>query len=625
MSLSAKAGSFALRTSTGSQAVTGVGFQPKAIVFFMNQLTADGSAVNAYRSIGFAVSSTQRGTVCLVSLDAQATSDSYKGSSTTRCIRLLDTAGTVVLSVDFVSMDADGFTISVATSDATAYIVNYLALGGADLTDAFVGSFATGGATGDVAVTGVGFMPDAILTIGAGLAPGVNAAQTLGLAAASTSAAMANRSRDGQATMDSASFVKSGDVYALITGAADTLYHEATLKSMDADGFTVTFGINGGSSYTVVFLALKGGQYKAGVDTQATSATTKGTTGVGFTPAALLLMSVNLAASTAVQAGCRSTLGIASGITAQATLWCGDSDNVPDSLVDSDLDRGNVIEMMTEGTPTLDAEAHLESFDSDGFTLHWTTADAVAREFAYLAVGSVPPVAGTGAVSGAPAAEAGSGKLSFLATAAVVATAVLLAAGGSLGFSGTGALSGSPAATSATGKETFSASGGAISAPPASLAGQGKVAFKGSGAVVTPPAAFVAAGVEHFSASGGLSGQPPSLSGIGTVAEPITGTGALTAPAGLLTGIGAQHFRASISEAAQAARIAGVGSQTFSGSGGIIAPPAALSGQEEPKPGEIVLSEDPVALLALAELLDNQIVITEDLVVVLTITERAHA
>jgi hypothetical protein len=37
---------------------------------------------------------------------------------------------------------------------------------------------------------------------------------------------------------------------------------------------------------------------------------------------------------------------------------------------------------------TTDAEADLNSFDADGFTLNWSTADATAREFIYLAFGS---------------------------------------------------------------------------------------------------------------------------------------------------------------------------------------------------------------------------------------------
>jgi hypothetical protein len=49
-------------------------------------------------------------------------------------------------------------------------------------------------------------------------------------------------------------------------------------------------------------------------------------------------------------------------------------------------------------TSTTDAEADLSSLDSDGFTLDWTTADAVAREFIFTAFGSSSDTLGWPAV-----------------------------------------------------------------------------------------------------------------------------------------------------------------------------------------------------------------------------------
>jgi hypothetical protein len=50
------------------------------------------------------------------------------------------------------------------------------------------------------------------------------------------------------------------------------------------------------------------------------------------------------------------------------------------------LNTSNVLAAYSPGTPTKDAEASLSSFDSDGFTLDWTTADASPRVFWYLAI-----------------------------------------------------------------------------------------------------------------------------------------------------------------------------------------------------------------------------------------------
>ena len=42
---------------------------------------------------------------------------------------------------------------------------------------------------------------------------------------------------------------------------------------------------------------------------------------------------------------------------------------------------------MSNGTPTLGAEAELTSFDSDGFTLNWTTNESRADIIYYVALG----------------------------------------------------------------------------------------------------------------------------------------------------------------------------------------------------------------------------------------------
>jgi hypothetical protein len=45
---------------------------------------------------------------------------------------------------------------------------------------------------------------------------------------------------------------------------------------------------------------------------------------------------------------------------------------------------------------TVDAEADLNSFDADGYTLGWTTADATAREFVAVSMGSTVAAAASG-------------------------------------------------------------------------------------------------------------------------------------------------------------------------------------------------------------------------------------
>jgi hypothetical protein len=60
---------------------------------------------------------------------------------------------------------------------------------------------------------------------------------------------------------------------------------------------------------------------------------------------------------------------------------------------------------MNNDTATIDAEADVTSFDSAGFTLNWTTNDAVATQIGYLALSTRRRVI----VSDVPGADSPSG------------------------------------------------------------------------------------------------------------------------------------------------------------------------------------------------------------------------
>jgi len=169
MSYLAKVGSFNLdttRTVGQTQSVTGVGFQPKIVLFWWSGSTATGDNVGGGTyNIGFgaAISSSSRLNVVGFSVDDAATSNTGVSQYKTDCIRC-NTAPAVVDGIaDFYSMDADGFTLVMDDQFSNAYRISYLALGGDDLTDVYMGSGSTPTSTGNYDVTGVGFQPDALL------------------------------------------------------------------------------------------------------------------------------------------------------------------------------------------------------------------------------------------------------------------------------------------------------------------------------------------------------------------------------------------------------------------------------------------------------------------------------
>lgn len=279
---------------------------------------------------------------------------------------------------DFVSFDQCGFTLDFEQDLGPFY---YMLLGGKNL-QAYTGSFSTPVApsTADLAVTGVGFKPDLILAMtvrgyasfGFGATDGVN--QFCGSVLSHSSERDARFRNDGFACQLQQS------------GGATALGYVAKIVSMDADGFTVGWNenINPIGPLPVYFLALKDpdSTFKVGVETQKTSAGTKATTGVGFQPAAGLFFGTQRTAAIQDIGGAAGpgvfTLGAASGVD-QVHNWCGGGSA-------NEGTRDTATKLMMHGTPptTLLAEAGLSSWDADGFTLDWTTADAVARYFGYV-------------------------------------------------------------------------------------------------------------------------------------------------------------------------------------------------------------------------------------------------
>jgi hypothetical protein len=169
-----------------------------------------------------------------------------------------------------------------------------------------------------------------------------------------------------------------------------TTFTEADLVSFDSDGFTLNYTTAGGTADTFYYLAMRGPQFKVSSFNQATSTGNQSLTGAGFTPKASIMISANdvSANNDAAQSHARASFGWATGTSARASLWIGETDNVSPTVASRNLDRTKLIKLMTEGaSPTVNAAADHVSFDSDGQTINWTTADGTARQILVLWIG----------------------------------------------------------------------------------------------------------------------------------------------------------------------------------------------------------------------------------------------
>lgn len=400
MALQTFVGSFTVPAATGNKVVTGVGFQPKVVLFFGCRRSADGSTGSASALpematilLGVGISSSSR--ACMY------TSDDFSGGSptldNTRCIWNNDsnTGSSGDFAADFVSQDSDGFTVNFTIANATAYVVNYTAIGGSDLTGVKLQQFSSLATTGNQGITGVGFQPDALIVFGttfqstAGSA-GTTASSSLGFGTSGAQGFTAG-GYVAAAGITSVSYQRSDRIYASVRGggAATTLEYQASLVSLDSDGFTLNWDIAQGTTQPVYALCLKGGSYKTGVFNTRTATGAQSVTGVGAAPVGMLCSSqwkVSSASNRDVL-GFVGNLGAVSDTTHRASS--GYQDNGWGSAY---LDRANVVKVISDSaTPTVLDAADLTSFDADGFTLNYATVDATAREFIFLTMAS--PVA----------------------------------------------------------------------------------------------------------------------------------------------------------------------------------------------------------------------------------------
>ena len=393
MSLLAKVGRFTAATSTGNQDITTVGFQPNFVMFFASPQAAAGASINASMMIGAARSSTSRFYNALGQTDATDHADSRFDNS--KCIGIF-TGGTtpsVVAAADFVSFLSNGFRINWTAVDTTARPIDYIALG--NLQGASIVPFSSPTSIGNQAVTGAGFQPNVVMILGTyPKAPGPPITQihgfwTMGMGDGTTQRCVHTSVNDGG---DNAwrQFLTTG----IIAGMKEkdgTVIQQASLSSLDSDGFTLNWSTTEAARYYSA-ICLRWHNMKVGSDTQKTSTGTKATTTGNRTKLALLMQSgqdtINSIANPA-----RFNIG-AFDESAQFARWWGRSFTSP---ADADMvnKADKVLSHYQEGTPSLLAEAEFESKDSSGFTLDWTTADATARQFAYLAfAGDAIPLAG---------------------------------------------------------------------------------------------------------------------------------------------------------------------------------------------------------------------------------------
>jgi hypothetical protein len=441
--LQVKVGSFTKRQGIGDQQVTGVGFRPKALILFGTTQEASGFAGGYQMSLGFS-DGVNYGAIGGWSWNHRLGSDAdcaqVDESGNPAALLYVETIGNIAASATVRSFDSDGFTLSWDVDEGgDQWIVHYLAIGGDELTNAKVGMLDANNAdTGEVPYQGLGFQPDIVLFLGVRYRtnpPHPNFPLNLSLGFATDGdhqGTVAVASEDsGRNPTDTWRYQQTSKCIAFLSPIDGEVESEAEFVSMDADGFTLNWTDAASEDRSFYYMALKGGSYYVGEETQRTGTPgTKATTGVGFRPTGLFLASFNRAPSSANESDNRLSIGATSGQGGQATVWVGDTDDVwDDTHADNATYTTKTLALCDSDSPTsYDAAADLSTFDSDGFTLNWSKVDSSERQFLFVGFGSAPPVGGIAEVPPLES-DAGTSPSDSGASGAVAVAAVLIGGG----------------------------------------------------------------------------------------------------------------------------------------------------------------------------------------------------
>lgn len=396
MALQTYVGSLTRRNGTGAQAVTGVGFTPKAVIFWSPFTGATGFDSSGTRlTIGFSDGTNHRAQGH-DALDAANPTECARIWRNDKCLAFYNVAGTTQALAHIASLDADGFTLDWTTNTGTGNLIAFLAIGGSTVS-ASVGDFTSSGSIGNQSVTGLAFQPTAVMFCSAGWTSattdtGLDGVGPIGIGwygGSPGQGALSTNTLDNVTPTDTARYQRSDRCIARLNATNSGQFHEAAGVSLNTDGFTVNWLTAGVGR--VAYLALRGVRVKAGVVLQP-AATGVQSVAVGFEPKAVILASVGRASATSIGTdGCRISLGATDG-TRQQAVFTGDEDNVAALQGCRYISSTDVLTMAdainaTGASTTASARAALSAFTASAFSLNWSVADAVARAVLYLAMG----------------------------------------------------------------------------------------------------------------------------------------------------------------------------------------------------------------------------------------------
>lgn len=251
-------------TSSFNQSITGVGFQPKALMVMTGpENTTDALTDLSAQLIGFATKSSDH--VCMVNnLYTDGMSQAWtRLNGSRRFIQLINQNGSPYTNADFGSMDADGFTLKwTGGASITAWRIGYIALGGTIKYDLRVLAQRT--TVGSQGVTGLPFSPSGMFMAGINHPYVENTSRadvrwTLGAASSMGPSEISDswyEPNDNTSSSLPIAVHSTSKAYAVIGNSAGETTSEADLSSFNSDGYTLNWTKVNGAANEIIVLSM---------------------------------------------------------------------------------------------------------------------------------------------------------------------------------------------------------------------------------------------------------------------------------------------------------------------------------------------------------------------------------
>ena len=271
----AKVGSFFTPSATGLHAVTGVGFIPDFVMLLNTGQTVEDINSTAFigsESFGCFNGIGEQACCSFAAEDNISTMDTARYQRTDKCLAYIDDCDVSSISTEaeFSTMDTDGFTLNFTTvgnicGELFNTIVFYLAIKGPQTK---IGSFASptvGTPPVSQAVTGTGFVPQALIMWSVGKTAGTSIVDHCRYAiggTSDTSNRWCNWSAFEDATGNAVTAKRADDnnVMRISTATASAgssiTQALADISSFDSDGFSLSWNpIDTSNAYEIIYLA----------------------------------------------------------------------------------------------------------------------------------------------------------------------------------------------------------------------------------------------------------------------------------------------------------------------------------------------------------------------------------